>query len=305
MPAAAKWADPETTAAGLRRAWVEPVRLKTLWFNTGTLCNIECARCYIESSPRNDRLSYLRLGEVEAFLDEIERDALGTEAVAFTGGEPFLNPEMPALAEAALGRGFSVLILTNALKPMMNRRAALLGLKARFGAALRIRVSLDHHSAAAHDAERGAGSWDKAVEGLRWLAENGFAAGVAGRSLVDEDEKAAREGYRRVFASVGLPFDPGALVVFPEMGEDGGLPEITTECWGLLGKLPSEVMCSSSRMVVRRKGAGRPEVLACTLLPYDERFSLGSTLKEAWRPVSLVSPTCAQFCVLGGASCAG
>lgn len=305
MPAAAKWADPETTAAGLRRAWVEPVRLKTLWFNTGTLCNIECARCYIESSPRNDRLSYLRLGEVEAFLDEIERDALGTEEAAFTGGEPFLNPEMPALAEAALGRGFSVLILTNALKPMMNRRAALLGLKARFGAALRIRVSLDHHAAAAHDAERGAGSWDKAVEGLRWLAENGFAAGVAGRSLVDEDEKAAREGYRRVFASVGLPFDPGALVVFPEMGEDGGLPEITTECWGLLGKLPSSVMCSSSRMVVRRKSAERPEVLACTLLPYDERFSLGSTLKEAWRPVSLVSPTCARFCVLGGASCAG
>jgi hypothetical protein len=56
-------------------------------------------------------------------------------------------------------------------------------------------------------------------------------------------------------------------------------------------------------MVVKRKGADAPAVLACTLLAYDERFELGRTLAEASAPVSLNHPHCAKFCVLGGAAC--
>jgi len=64
-------------------------------------------------------------------------------------------------------------------------------------------------------------------------------------------------------------------------------------------------MCATSRMVVKRKGAERPAVVACTLLPYDPQFELGATLGEALRPVALNHPHCARFCVLGGASCTG
>jgi hypothetical protein len=56
-------------------------------------------------------------------------------------------------------------------------------------------------------------------------------------------------------------------------------------------------------MVVKRKGATRPAVLACTLLAYDPQFELGTTLAEASRPVPLNHPHCAKFCVLGGAAC--
>ena len=97
--------------------------------------------------------------------------------------------------------------------------------------------------------------------------------------------------------------NPGATVLFPEMDEQVEVPEITTACWGILDKSPSDVMCASSRMVVKRKGAAKPTVLACTLLPYDEQFEMGETLKEAEAPVSLNHPHCAKFCVLGGASC--
>ena len=62
-------------------------------------------------------------------------------------------------------------------------------------------------------------------------------------------------------------------------------------------------MCATSRMVVRRKGAERAAVLACTLLPYDQRFELGATLAEASGAVPLNHPHCAAFCVLGGAAC--
>jgi len=81
------------------------------------------------------------------------------------------------------------------------------------------------------------------------------------------------------------------------------VPEITTACWGILDKSPKDVMCSSSRMVVKRKGADRPTVLACTLLPYADGFDMGATLQEAEKDVALNHPHCAKFCVLGGASC--
>ena len=68
------------------------------------------------------------------------------------------------------------------------------------------------------------------------------------------------------------------------------MPEITTACWGILHKSPDDVMCASSRMVVKRKDAPHPVVLACTLLAYDARFELGRTLAEAARPVALNHP---------------
>ena len=92
-------------------------------------------------------------------------------------------------------------------------------------------------------------------------------------------------------------------VLFPEMDETVDVPEITTDCWGILNKSPDSVMCSSSRMVVKRKGSAAPAVLACTLLPYSEEFEMGQSLEEAEKPVRLNHPHCAKFCVLGGASC--
>src|SRR5690606_29649716 len=97
--------------------------------------------------------------------------------------------------------------------------------------------------------------------------------------------------------------DRGECVLFPEMDEQVDVPEITTACWGILNLSPDTVMCASSRMVVKRRGAARPAVLACTLLPYSPEFELGETLEQAERPVALNHPHCAKFCVLGGASC--
>ena len=92
-----KFADPLRTADGSERASVPLVALETLWFNTGTLCNLACAGCYIESSPTNDALVYLKAGEVSRFLDEIAgRWQLPTREIGFTGGEPFMNPDIMA-----------------------------------------------------------------------------------------------------------------------------------------------------------------------------------------------------------------
>lgn len=303
----AKFRDPVVTAKGETRATVALTALRTLWINTGTLCNITCRNCYIESSPRNDALVYLTAAELRDYLEEIARDGLPVEEIGFTGGEPFLNRDLPEMLRDVLSRGFRALVLTNAMKPMRNHAGALLALKAAHGDRLTLRVSLDHHTALLHDLERQEGSFDQAVEGLAWLAREGFRLHVAGRAAFGgEGEAAMRKGFARLFAERGIPVDaddPVALMLFPEMDAAADVPEITTACWGILRKSPDSLMCASARMVVKRKGAARPAVVACTLLPYDAQFELGTTLAEASRPVALNHPHCARFCVLGGAAC--
>jgi predicted phosphodiesterase/uncharacterized Fe-S cluster-containing radical SAM superfamily protein len=301
-----KFRDPATTAGGERRAQVALGGLETLWINTGTLCNLACATCYIESTPRNDRLAYIGAADVAGFLDEIAARHPETQTIGFTGGEPFMNRALPAMLGDALSRGHEALVLTNAMKPMRRREAELLALRRRYGGALTLRVSLDHYDQALHEAERGPGSWEPAIAGLAWLAQEGFSIAVAGRLFSGETETVVRAGYRRLFERLGMTLDaddPAVLTLFPDMDERADVPEITEACWGILGKSPADVMCASSRMVVKRKGADRPAVLACTLLAYDPAFELGATLEEASGAVSLNHPHCAKFCVLGGASC--
>src|SRR6516225_2845451 len=280
-----KFQDLFVTAKGERRAHVRLEALKTLWFNTGTLCNLTCENCYIESSPRNDRLVYLTTSEVAEYLDEIERDGLGTELIGFTGGEPFMNPALPAMLGQALSRGYRVLVLTNAMKPMHKKKTALLSLRERYGDRLTIRVSIDHYGREVHERERGRRSWPPTIDGFKWLAENHFSLNVASRYLSGEPELALRRGFARLFAELGVALDaddPVALMIFPAM----------------------DAKCATARMVVKHKGAAHPTVVACTLLPYNPEFDLGRTLVEARDTVQLNHPHCAKFCVLGGATCA-
>src|SRR6185295_5391604 len=108
--------------------------------------------------------------------------------------------------------------------------------------------------------------------------------------------------------------DRSQLVLLPEMDGKHDVPEITTRCWAILNKRPGDMMCASSRMIVKRRGAARPTVVPCTLIPYDAAFDMGSTLPEASQAdggmfaagaVKLCHPHCSKFCVLGGGSCSG
>ncbi len=313
----AKFQSPDVTAKQEKRASVGLVALDTLWFNTGTLCNIACLNCYIESSPTNDRLVYLSAAEVRGYLDEIKVQGLGTREIAFTGGEPFLNPDFPEMLEDALAGGFAVLVLTNAMLPMQRPaiKKRLLKLVAQYGSQLRVRVSLDHFTAELHEAERGAATFKKTIAGLDWLSSNGFAVAIAGRTCWHELEDEARQGYAELIARQGWRIDstdPKQLMMLPEMDGSQEVPEISVGCWSILGKRPEDMMCATSRMIVKRNGAAKPTVLPCTLLPYDAAFEMGPTLDAAAQAdggmfdkgrVKLCHPNCAKFCVFGGGSC--
>jgi len=303
-----KFKNPDVTAKGEKRARVYFKDLKTLWFMTGSLCNIECLNCYIDSSPTADHFVYLTPDDMAPFLDEIEALGYGNIEIAFTGGEPYMNPHIMRLSEMALERGHSLLVLTNAMRPMMRPRVQteLLDLQNRFGDKMTLRISLDHYEQIGHDHERGIGSFAVAVKGINWLSENGFAISLAGRTIWNESETTSRRGYADLIADNDWAVDTDdtkQLVLFPEMDEMVDVPEITTACWGILGVSPDDIMCANARMVVRRRGAGRATVLACTLLWDDDQFELGTSLEHARAPIKLNHPHCAKFCVLGGASC--
>jgi len=301
-----KFKDQYVTAKGERRASVVLTHLRTLWFNTGSLCNITCQNCYMESSPTNNRLAYLSAAEMRRYLDEVDREGYAVEEIAFTGGEPFMNKDLPAMLTESLGRGYRVLVLTNAMKPMWHKRDNLKAFKRDHSAALTLRVSIDHHTPKKHEAIRGNGTWTPMIEGLRWLATERFTLAVAGRTCWGETEAVARDGYRRLFAVEGIPIDvddPAALVLFPEMDTSVDVPEITVNCWDFLGVKPEMMMCATSRMVIKRREEESPVVVPCTLLPYDYAFELGAKLASSQETVQLNHPHCAKFCVLGGASC--
>ncbi len=296
IPTSLKFIDPLVTAKGEERAYVDLKELNTLWFNTGSLCNLTCQNCYIESSPKNDRLSFISVHDVLPFLNEIKDQGLPTTLIGLTGGEPFANPHIISVIELILDHGFEVLVLTNAYKVLKKHQMALLDFKNKFPDKFKIRVSLDHYTKEIHEKERGENTFDETLLNISWLMDNGFTVSIAGRSLFKEDQNLVILGYQSL-TSVQ------SIVIFPEMDVQHNVPEITTSCWNILSKKPSDQMCASERMIIKKKGEEKAVVMPCTLLAYDAQFELGHSLKEAKQRVYLNHPFCAKFCVLGGASC--
>ena len=159
------------------------------------------------SSPRNDRLVYLTAAEVADYLDEIERDGLGTRLIGFTGGEPFMNPELPAMLEDVLSRGFKAHGADQRHEADAQDEA---GAARRCASAtatnLTIRVSIDHYGAAAargraRRAQLEADHRRADVAGR----QAGFDVHVAGRRFSDEtEEQRARAAIARLFAELGV-----------------------------------------------------------------------------------------------------
>lgn len=186
--------------------------LDTLWFQVGgTLCNLACTHCFISCSPTNHTHEMMRLEQVLRYLREAVE--LGVKEFYFTGGEPFLNPEMEAILAATLAVG-PASVLTNGLLLDAARCARLAALAAASPYSLDLRVSLDGYDAASNDAVRGAGTFERVLAGLRNLA----AAGLNPVVTVTEvcAEAAVDSGKQRFFALLdGLGLTRPRLKVLP------------------------------------------------------------------------------------------
>ena len=289
---------------GKPRASVKLNSLETLWFNTGTLCNLNCQGCYIESSPYNNSLEYIKFEEVKFYIDEIVSNNLKTSIIGFTGGEPFMNPDIIKILKYVLNSGFNTLVLTNGMRPIKLKFKDILNLP--FLNNMKIRVSIDHYLKPLHEKIRGINTWDSLIDNIVWLKKNNIKLDIASRLEDGENETDKREGFKNLFRKIGISIDANdkkTLVLFPSMNMEKPSTEITQDCWKILNKKPEDLMCSNSRMIVKKKGEKSTKILACTLITKDKNFELGETIMKSNKNVTLCHPFCSQFCFLGNSSC--
>ncbi len=292
------------TSDGKQRAYVELKNLETLWFNTGTLCNLQCNDCYIESSPFNKDLQYINLIEVKKYIEEIKKNNFGTKLIGLTGGEPFMNPYIIDILTYLLKKNFKVLLLSNGMRPIELKFKKLLTLPNLNN--LTLRVSIDHFKKKYHENIRGPNTWKKVIKNLIWLNNNGLNLNIASKIQFNDTEEIIRDGFYKLFKKIKLRIDPynkSQLIIFPIINSKKASIEITQDCWKILNKKPESIMCSNSRMIIKRKNEINTKVLPCTLITKDKDFELGNDLASSKRKVFLNHPFCSQFCVLGNSSC--
>ncbi|MDP6450415.1 MAG: radical SAM protein [Lentisphaeria bacterium] len=283
------------------RGYIEPESLQELWFHTGTNCNLSCPFCLEGSKPGDNRLQFISFDEVTPLIDEALE--LGVERFSFTGGEPFLNPDMVRILDRALDHR-PCLVLTNATEPLMNRIGEILPLIDKPNH-LNLRVSLDHPDPVKHDESRGKGNFRKALRTLGRLHQIGFGVSIARLRGDNEDTDVVDRSYAPHLREVGLPEDL-LIISFPNFMPPGSLPDvpqITEHCMTtyLNADQRAAFMCNFSKMVVKKNDT--VGIYACTLVDDDADYDLGKTLAESMKPRVMMRHHRCYSCFAFGASC--
>jgi len=274
--------------------------LDTLWFQVGgTVCNLACTHCFVSCSPTNHTHEMISLAEVSRYLDEAAR--LGVREYYFTGGEPFLNPEMEAILEATLAVG-PANVLTNGLLLDPGRCARLKALADASDYSLDLRVSMDGYDAASNDPIRGAGTFERILEGIRNLVGAGLNPVI---TVTEVCREAATDSGKAKFFELlrSMGIERPRLKVLPvfQIGaeaERGG----AYESWQRLreGEVPEggldHLQCSGCRMVTDQG------VWVCPILVNEPSGKMGESLADSLGAFPLDHPAC-WTCHVFGVSC--
>jgi MoaA/NifB/PqqE/SkfB family radical SAM enzyme len=97
-----------TAVLGTEETTVDPVSF--LWLEITGKCQLECAHCYADSSPRGDH-GTMTTADWGRVIDQAAE--LDVRTVQFIGGEPTLHPGFPDLVLYALSRDLAVEVFTN------------------------------------------------------------------------------------------------------------------------------------------------------------------------------------------------
>jgi MoaA/NifB/PqqE/SkfB family radical SAM enzyme/SAM-dependent methyltransferase len=174
-----------------------PEGLRELWLHTNNSCNLACTHCLVNSGPGGTPGL-----EGQVFRNVIsEALALGAERFYVTGGEPFLRPDIQELIRFITEEhGKELILLTNATLFRGPRGEELDSLSRE---RVKFQVSVDGARPETNDPIRGAGTFEKAMDGMRLLTGLGFEVSlttvVTRRNLPELTrltEHAARGGAR-------------------------------------------------------------------------------------------------------------
>src|SRR5262245_54970777 len=231
------------------------LHLEQIWLQVGgTQSNLSCHHCFVSCHPHNDELGFLTLEDVRQRLNESL--SLGVKEYYFTGGEPFLNPEMPAILALTLEYGPAT-VLTNGTILHDEWLHRLRSAEDASPYSLEFRVSIDGYSAEMNDPIRGPGTFERAMKGVRKLLDHGFLPIVTAACMNDSDESEMVTGFLKALREIGygrprikiLP--PLRLGVEVQRCRGYSADECVTKEM-MVGFDQSTLLCSHSRIVTDR-----------------------------------------------------
>lgn len=264
--------------------------LDTLWFQvSGTVCNLHCSHCFISCSPTNRDHELMSYESILSYLKKAEK--LGVKEYYFTGGEPFLNPEMLAILESTLERG-PASVLTNGMliRPNVAKKLAALYQKTRYS--LDMRISIDGFDETSNDAIRGKGSFKAAMQGVKNLQAEGMNPVITvSEACEGAGSKSGRKRFFELLKNYGIPQVRLKILPLLRMGEETRRSRKYEKWESLLGRELHEdeaqlLQCSNSRMITS-KG-----VYVCPLLISFPTAKMGEALEDSLRPFELKHQAC-------------
>ena len=274
--------------------------LDILWFQVaGTLCNLRCNHCFISCAPENHTLGLMTFEQFKPYLDESTK--FGVKEYYFTGGEPFINPDIFRILEATLAVGPAT-VLTNATRFNEGKIARLAGLRDASEYSLELRVSIDGFSPETNDPIRGEGTFALALDGVRLLVAAGFLPIITSmRSWPMEEDDEFLSKFKARLAEIGYTRPRMKLLPSLKIGQealrDHGYREfefVTEEM--MRGYDETQLLCHNSRVVSDRG------VHVCPILVDQPDARLGATLEDSLRGYRLRHQACST-CYTFGALC--
>jgi len=282
--------------------------LDTLWLQvTGTLCNLACTHCFISCGPKNESHPIMQTNQVRDTI--IEAGRYGVKEFYFTGGEPFLHPDILGISEFAL-RYAPLTILTNAVLITDQVAQKLAGIAAHSEYSFDLRVSIDGATPEENDPIRGKGTFQQILAGAKALQVAGInpvftvttvhAQYYATAGKVGFYDRLHKLGFARPRVKFIPPFSIGREKKRSKYQARNNntvpAPEMLLHKGDLLPGEHHVLQCSSCRAVTS-KG-----VFPCPILIEEAGSKMADTLSDAFRPIELNHPAC-YTCHVEGFSC--
>lgn len=275
------------------------LHLDTLWVQVGgSLCNLACTHCFVSCGPDVHR--HEQMSRATVWTHVADAVALGVKEVYFTGGEPFLHPELLDILADTLAVAPATVLTNGTLLPARTVDALVeLGGQARHS--LELRVSLDGPTPAEHERFRGAGNFERVLTGIVRLSAAGLLPIVTVTHAPDVDRLALRERYLELLRARGVSRPRLKLLPLFKHGRaaalTGGYVPVETLA-GLAPEAfdPTRLQCAHGRAVT---GDG---AYVCPLLVDEPAARMGARLAAASGPFTLRHGAC-YTCHVTGMTC--
>lgn len=275
-----------------------------LWFFTGSRCNLECTHCYVESGPYANKHPFLRFETFKKHLTDALKIGYEKLDIYFTGGEPFINPEIVEMLRESM-KYSDTTVLTNGTRITENIAQDLATIQTNSSHKLILRVSLDGPTPELNDVIRGEGTFNLAGKGIKNLVKHGLIPIITTmRSWEKSTDKQIKEQFVDLLVEdIGVPEGKEHLKILPPLriGREAerSRPYIDKELFTetcFTNYDYTKLQCCKCRMISENG------VWVCPILINEDGARMGTTLHETTKSFSMTYMAC-WTCRMDGMAC--